>query len=187
MPTLNSYDDTAMRAALRQYLDIKKNVDPDKEVRRRAKNVGMKLIKIFKGNAPTAAQIKADAQKIGFALKTRPGILKKHGSRAKQVKAEIAARIAARTYTATGWFPAVEALGGSPKAAARVKGPHRGSIAQKRGSASVQVTLTNSQPGAEQTASKNGNAMQQALDLEAEDMMKYVMRKQDEEARKAGL
>jgi Lon protease-like protein len=187
MASNTKYDDTAMRAALRQYLDLKKNVEPDKEVRRRAKNVGMKLIRIYKDNAPTVAEIKDLAVKLGYRIKTRPGIVKKKGSRAKQVAAEIKARIAARTFSATGWFPAVEALGGSPKIAQRIKGPKRGSIAQKRGLASVQVTLVNDQPGAEQTASKKGNAMQQALDAETADMLKYIMRKQQEAAKKAGL
>lgn len=183
----NTYDDRALKSALGEYLDLKKNVDPDKEIRRRAKNVGMKLIRIFKGNAPTPAQIKQAAQSAGFALKTRPGIKKKGGHRAKQIEAEIRARVNARTFTATGWFPAVEALGGTPKAAQRVKGPKRGSIAQKQGKASVQVTLTNDQPGAEHTALKSGNTMQQALDMEAEDIMKYVMKKQAQAAQKAGL
>jgi hypothetical protein len=182
-----SYDDTELKKALGQYLDLKKNVDPDTEIKRRAKNVGMKLIKIFKGNAPTPAQIKADAVKIDYKLKTRDSIKKKGGSRAKQVKAELRARINARTFSATGWFPAVEALGGSPKIAQRVKGPKRGKIEQRRGLASVQVTLVNEQPGAEHTATKNGNAMQDALDMETADMLKYIERKQAEAAERVGL
>jgi len=187
MPAPFTYDDSAMRSALKQYLDLRKNVDPDTEVKRRAKNVGMKLITIYKGNAPTAAQIKADAAKIGFALKVRGGIQKKGGKRAKQIKAEIRARVNARMFTATGWFPAVEALGGSPKIPKRVNGPKRGKIEQNRGSASVQVTLINDQPGAEHTAEIKGNAMQQALDAETADMVDYINRKLAQAANDSGL
>jgi len=182
-----SYDDSALQASLRQYFDLKKNIDPDTEIRRRAKNVGMRLIRIYKQNAPTPTQIKADAARVDYKLKTRPAIKTKGGSRQKQVKAEIRARIQARTFTTTGWFPAVEALGGSPKVAKRVRGPKRGKIEQKRGAASVQVTLINEQPGAEQTANKSGNATQKALDDEAADIAKYCERKLAEAAQSAGL
>lgn len=187
MPKTSSYDDAALQTALRQYFDIKKNVDPDKEIRRRAKNVGMRLIRIFKARAPTPAQIQAEAAKIDFALKTRDSIKRKGGSRQKQVKAELRARIAARQFTATGWFPAVEALGGNPKAAKRIKGPKRGRLVEQKGSLSVSETLINEQPGAEHVATKNGHATQRALDEEAADMMEYVMRKQEQAARSAGL
>lgn len=183
----NSYDDTGLQSALKQYFDIKKNVDPDTEIRRRAKNVGMKLIRIFKGNAPTAAQITSAAKSVGYKLKTRESIKKKKGSRQGQVEAEIKARIKARTFTATGWFPAVEALGGSPRAAKSVKGPKRGKIEQRKGSASVQVTLINEQPGAEHAAGKKGNAMQTALDMEAADIAKHVERKLAQAAQQSGL
>jgi hypothetical protein len=187
MPDAFTYDDSGLQSAIKEYLEIKGNIDPDKEIRRRAKNVGMKLIRIFKSNAPTKEQIQTAAKSRGYKLKTRASIKKKGGSRESQVKAEIKARVNARTFTATGWFPAVEALGGSPKIAQRVKGPRRGKIEQKQARSSVQVTLVNDQPGAEHTATMKGNAMQQALDMEAEDIAKYVLRKQAQAARKAGL
>ena len=182
-----TYDDTELRASLRQYFDLKKIIEPDKEIRRRGKNIGMRLIREFKKAAPTKEEIQADAKRIDYRLKTRDSIKKKGGARQKQVKAELKARIAARTFSATGWFPAVEALGGSPKIAQRVKGPHRGKLEQRRGAASVQVTLTNDQPGAEQTATRKGNIMQKAVDDEVADMVKYIERKQAEAAQKAGL
>jgi hypothetical protein len=181
------YDDSGLQSALRQYFDLKKNVDPNKEIRRRAKNIGMKLIGIYKKNAPTAAQIMAELKKHGYALKVRPKIDMKGGPRGKKLKAEIKARVNARMFSSTGWFPAVEALGGSPRIPKRVTGPKRGKIEQRRGLASVQVTLINEQPGAEHTAEKNGNAMQTAIDREVEDMVGKIKEWQEKAAQSAGL
>ena len=103
------------------------------------------------------------------------------------IEAEIRARQAARSFTATGWFPAVESLGGSPTISRRVTGPKRGRLVEKGGSSSMSETLINEQPGAEQTANRAGSALQEALNQERDDLLKYVNRKLDEKARSAGL
>lgn len=188
----STYDDSGLQAALKEYLDIKKNVDPATEVKRRAKNVCLRLVRAFKQAAPTPDDIKA----VGFRVKVRPRIAaftrSRRGKtsiipRGQQVKKEIAARVAARTLTAAGWFPAAVALGANPKLGKRVRGQRLGSVDMKLGGTEPNVTMTNAQPGAAHTDDRGGNAMQKALDAETADMVKYIDRKHDKAARKAGL
>ena len=179
----NTYDDSGLQTALREYFDIKKNLDPAKEIKRRAKNVGLKLVKYYKDAAPTKEEI----MRVGYKARVRPRIKAKGMTRAKQVKMELAARSRARTLTAAGWFPAVIALGGTPRLNKTVRGSHLGSVKQELGGKSPSVTLTNAQPGAEHTDDKANGAIQRALDAEVADITKYLDRKQEEAARKAGL
>ena len=181
------YDDSGFNAALKKYLALRPNVEPQKELRRRAKNIGMRLIRIYKQNAPSVADIKKAAQNAGWKIKTRPAIKKRKGKRADQVKAEINARIKARTFTATGWFPAVEALGGSPRSKKGVRGPKRGRLVEKTGGSDMSETLVNLQPGAEHTGDKAGTAIQRAIEQERDDMLKYISRKLEQAAKKANL
>lgn len=195
------YDDSGLTQALRIYFDIRKNIDPKKELRRRAKNIGMRLIRVTKEATPSKAEIVTDAttaggKKVlkstttGFRVRVRPSIMKRNVLWAKKVQMELRARVRSRTFTATGWFPAVERLGGTPRRKRGVRGPKRGRLVEKFGALEMSETLINDQPGAAQTmdrAEARGHSMTKVLEDERDDILKYVQRKQAEAARRAGL
>lgn len=204
----NSWDDTQFRYALKAYLDIRKNVDPKKELKRRAKNVGMRLIKIYKEKGVVLSEITAKVKSLGFRVKIRPKLrqlfqiskLQRKLARLQGVKGtramtmqqligkETRARRSAKGFTTTGWFPAVEKLGGNPKRQVRAgTGPRRGKLIEKLSGNNISEALVNQQPGAGTVMDKTAAPVQQVLDDEAKDMMDYVIRKQQEAAKKAGL
>jgi hypothetical protein len=183
-----TYDDSGLSEAFRMYFDLKKNIDIKKEVRRRAGNVALRLVGIYKKNAPSKGDITTKVDSLGYRVKVRPKIRKLAGkTQWKKIQLELAARQRARTFTCTGWFPAAEKLGKSPRKNRGVTGPIRGRHQEKASLLSVTETLINDQPGAAHMMDRSGNALQMALDKERDDMLKYIMRKQDEAARKAGL
>lgn len=194
-----TFDDSGWKEAFRQYLDIKKNVDPGKELRRRAKNVAIRLIKSFGDNAPSREEIARAVRTLGWHVKIRPKIKEKTkamaikgkgrgGRRRAQIAMELRARQNARTFTATGWFPALEKLGGNPRRKKAVRGPERGRLDEKLTGLKIYELMTNAQPGAAQVVDRaTGNILQAALDSERDDMIAYIERKLEEAARKAGL
>lgn len=178
--------------ALKEYLNLKKNVDPKKELRRRAKNIGMRLIKLYKDKGVVLSDI--SEFHIGDTIKIRPKIWAKAKKNPKKwtykrmVRAELNARRSAKGFTSTGWFPSVTKLGGSPKRQLRAGGgPHRGSLEERLCGNDISETLVNSQPGAGHVHDKNKGDFQNALNQETEDIVKYVAKKQNEAARKVGL
>ena len=190
------YDDKAFTSALKQYLDIKTNLDPAQEVRRRAKNIGMRLIRLYGQSAPTVADITAKIRSLNGRVKVRPKIKAMTGkkgkalSRKRQINIELKARIQARKLSATGWFPAVTILGGNPKSKLPGKRPHgqaRGRLKEALGGFNPTETLYNDQEGAAQTDARGGGAVEKALTEETADIVKYVDRKNLEAAQKAGL
>lgn len=206
MPVIEAtWDDTGFKKALEQYLDLRKNVDPQKELKRRAKNVGIKLIKLYKDKGVNLGDISKFA--IGDNIRIRPKIRAKFYGKFKKIKrgknkgqagamftyeemigAELRARRSAKGFTSTGWFPAVKKLGGSPQRKARAgTGPQRGKLEEKLTGSNISETLINQQPGAVVVLQKNKGLAQQALDTETADMVKYIARKQNEAARRAGL
>jgi len=195
-----TWDDRGVKSALRQYLDLRKNVDPKRELRRRAKNVGMRLIAIFKKEGVNLKDIDSKVKSLGKRVRIRPKIRAKSGTMKKgkkgakmwtypqMIAAELRARKSAKGFTATGWFPATEKLGGNPRRVIRNGGgPRRGSLVEKMGFTEKSETLVNSQPGAAHVAGKTKSPMQKALDAETADMANYIVRKQNEAARRNGL
>ena len=195
----NTYDDSGLQAALREYLDIRKNIKPAELITKKALSVvigGSKtgggklegLIQLYMKAAPSREEI----MRVGFKAKVRPrikGYTGKSGkglTRAQMVKKELAARAKARMLTATGWFASSLALGGKSKPI-KARGERLGSIQKNLSGLSPSITMINGMPGAEQTDDRAGGAMQKALDAVTEDMQVYIERKHDEAARKAGL
>lgn len=192
MPSSATWDDAGFKKALGQYLDLKKNVDPPKELRRRAKNVGIRLIKLYKDKGVKLEDITQFA--IGDNIRIRPKIRAQakadpgNWPYKKMVRRELNARRSAKGFTSTGWFPAVKKLGGSPQRKARSgTGPQRGKLDEKLTGFNISETLINQQPGAAHVMQKNKALAQQALDAETADMVKYIAKKENEAARKAGL
>jgi len=190
--TGTTWDDRNLKAALKRYLDLRKNVDPKTELRRRAKNVGMKLISVFKKKGVDTSEITRKVRSLGDRVKVRPKIQAKGRTNGwtwkRMIQAEANARRSAKGFTATGWFPAVEKLGGNPKRQIRSGGgPRRGKLIEKMGSTQKSETLVNDQGGAAHTASKLKSDMQSALDKETADMVKYIDRKMAQVAKRNGL
>jgi hypothetical protein len=188
-----TWDDRAFKRALRAYLDLRGNVNPKQELRRRAKNVGLKLVKIYKKESANPQKIASKIQSLGKRVKIRPKIRAKAKiapqvwTHKKMIAAELRARKAATGFTATGWFPAVEQLGGSPRDKPNRKGPRRGKLIEKLTGNNQSETLVNSQPGASTVSLKAGDAEQKALDQETADMVAYIVRRQQQAARRNGL
>lgn len=180
------YNQREMNRALEAYFDIKKNLDVKKEIRRRAKNVAMRLIRLYKKEAPDASEIRQKVESLGNRVLIRGRIRKMSLSLEKKIKAEVQARINARMFTATGWFPSAEALGAQPRTAKKMQGPRRGKIKQQFGGNKALVTMTNQQPATE-IVDKKGDLLRKAMQGEVEDILKYVQRKMDQAARKNGL
>jgi len=184
------WDDRDFQRGLKRYLDLKKNVEPKKELRRRAKNVGLRLVKIYKQKGVVLANITAKVNSLGVRVKIRPKILAKRGvrwTRQRMIQAELRARRSAKGFTATGWFPSVIALGGNPRDTERRTGPRRGKLEERLGGNNMSETLVNSQPGAAFTQNKVQTDEQRALDLETADMVAYICKKENEVARRNGL
>lgn len=197
-----TWDDKNFQFALKEYCNLKKNVEPKKELRRRAKNIGMRLIKIYKEKGVSLDAITQKVKSLGVRVKIRPKIRAKtfaaklskkgkllHTPHQEMIAAELRARRSAKGFTATGWFPAVKALGGNPRRTERPgTGPQRGTLIEELGSdTEISETLVNQQPGAELVMDKNDTDIQKALDDETLDMVTYIIKKQDEVARKNGL
>lgn len=185
------WDDRDFSKALKAYCDLKKNCEPKKELRRRAKNVGMRLAKIYKTKGVSLDAITAKVKSLGNRVKVRPKIRAK--GRAKRltykqiIASELRARRSAKGFTATGWFPAIEKLGGTPRDTAKRTGPRRGTLVERLGMFEMSETLSNDQPGASHVQGKAKSLEQQALDAETADMAKYIVRKLDQAARRNGL
>ena len=188
-----TYDDRAFKKALKNYLDLRKNVDPKKELKRRAKNVGMRLVKIYKDKGVSLQEISAKVASLGDRLKVRPKIRAKgrlnprKWTHRRMVAAELRARKSAKGFTATGWFPSVERLGGTPRDNVKRTGPRRGKLIEKLTGFDISETLINQQPGAAHVMEKNTTPIQAALDAETADIVKYTDRKLREAAKRNGL
>lgn len=196
-----SWDDKNFKKALRLYLDLKKNVDPVKELKRRAKNIDIKLIKLYKDKGTSLAQITQEVRALGPRVKIRPKIRAKIfndkkgkknkvlvSSHQRMINAELNARRSAKGFTATGWFPSLKKLGGAPNRKVRDgTGPERGTIVEKLTGTNISETLINQQPGASVVMKKEQSGCQKVVDAETADLTKYNIRKLNEAARKAGL
>lgn len=185
-------DDRDFQKSLKQYLDLRKNVDPKKELRRRAKNVGMRLVRIYKDKGVVLQDITAKVRSLGNRVRIRPKIRAKgklqKWTYKKWIAAELRARRSAKGFTATGWFPSVESLGGNPKRQQRSGGgPRRGKLIERMGLFERSETLVNQQSGAAHVQDKTTNLEQQALDQETADMVKYILRKQAQAAKRNGF
>lgn len=183
--------DAGFQKGLREYLNLRKNIDPKRELRRRAKNIGMRLVKLYKEKGVTLSMITAKVRSLGYKVKIRSKIMAKRGAKwtqKRKITAELNARRSAKGFSSTGWFPSVERLGGSPKRPIRPGGgPRRGKLIEKLGGNNISETLVNQQPGAAVVQNKNRALEQQAMDAETEDLVKYIVRKQNEVARRVGL
>lgn len=187
-----TWEDRAFMKALRQCAGLRKNIDLKKELRRRAKNVGMRLVKIYKDKGVALDTITQKVKSLGVRVRIRPKIRAKgklhRWTYAKMIMAEARARKSAKGFASTGWFPSVEKLGGTPRRPQRPGGgPRRGKLIEKLGFGEMSETLVNQQPGAARTHDKNKQAEQQALDAETADLVKYIARKLDDTARRNGL
>lgn len=193
-PISFTWDDRGFKAALKDYLNHRKNLDPKKELRRRAKNVGMRLVKIYKDKGVNLEDITLMVQALGDRVRIRPKIRAKTGKRGgklthkQMIAAELRARRSAKGFSATGWFPAIEKLGGSPKRPQRSgTGPKRGKLEENLSGSNISETLVNQQPGAAVVHDKTQTDFQEALDKETADMTVYNDRKLKEAARRNGL
>lgn len=189
-----TYDDRAFKKALKSYLDLKKNVDPKKELKRRAKNVGMRLIKLYKEHGVNLQAITTKVKSLGDRVKIRPKIRAKarldpsKWTYKRMIAAELRARRSAKGFTSTGWFPPVEKLGGNPKREVRAGGgPRRGKLVEKLSGFDISETLVNQQPGAAYVLEKNAALAQAALDAETADMVVYMDRQLKKAAKSNGL
>lgn len=182
-----AYDDSGWTKAFAQYLDLRKTIDPKKEIRRRAKNIAMRLIRIYAKNAPSKGDISGKVKALKYNVRIRKSVRAKTKNWEQRIKLETALRLRARTFTATGWFPAVEQLGGNPRGVNGNRGPKRGRLIERLGVTDFSETMINDQPGAAHMVDRSGGAVQQAIEQERDDMLKYVMRKQAQVAKKAGL
>lgn len=191
-----TFTDKAFQKGLKEYLNLRKNVDPPKELKRRAKNIGLRLIKIYKDKGVSLDDITLMVQALGNRTKIREKIRKKLHKSGNQVKlthkqmiaAELRARRSAKGFTATGWFPSVRKLGGRPSRQERAgTGPQRGKLIEKLSGSNISETLVNSQPGAVVVLDKSKRDCQSAMDAETADLTKYIVRKQNEVAKKVGL
>lgn len=182
-------DDREFQKSLRAYLDLRKTVDPKAELRRRAKNVGMRLVRIYKTKGVVLNEITAKVKSLGNRVKIRPKIRAKKGKTFQQmIRMELNARRSAKGFTATGWFPSVEKLGGNPKREQRPGGgPRRGKLIERLGLFETSETLVNQQPGAAHVQGKTTSLEQQALNQETADMVKYIIRKQAQAAKRNGF
>jgi len=198
MKVQTEWDDTAFRAALKDYMNLRKNVDPAKEIKRRGKNIGMRLITVYKEKGVVLNDISAKVKSLGKHVKIRPKIRQKarrwtHTSKGQRwtykrmIAAEVRARKSAKNFTATGWFPSVEKLGGSPRDKQHRTGPKRGKLIEKLTGSNVSETLVNQQPGSVVVANKATGLVQKALDAETADMVKYIVRKQNQAKQRNGL
>lgn len=200
MSTPFQWDDRQFMKAIKAYCDLKKNVDPKTELRRRGKNVGMRLIGIYKKEGVERSTIISKVADLGERVKLRPKIrarwkTKRKGKKGniwtygQMIAAELRARLSAVGFTSTGWFPSTEKLGGNPRRIQRPGGgPRRGKLIEKLGFfGEMSETLVNEQPGAAHTQNKNKSLEQQALDAEVADMVKHIVKKQNEAARRNGL
>lgn len=179
------YDDSGFRVALRDYLNWKKNIDPDNELKRRAKNIGMKLIRIYVKTGAQKKQIIAQVRKLGYRVKTRKRIKLLKLPRKEQIALEIKARANASGFTATGWFPAVFKLGGNPKQ--KSTGKLRGTLNSSLGGVDPWVELVNQQAAAGLVAERDGGAIQKALDEERDDILIKVIQYQERAAARNGF
>lgn len=190
-PTVE-YDDSNFKAAFHDYCDLKKNVDPATELKRRAVNVGYKLVKIFVATGAQKEQIVQQLKSLGFRVRIRSKLALKGRmggiSRKRLIALETKARANAAGFTATGWFTAIKRLGGDPKRAMKrnIGGPERGDLKKSMGLSSW-IELINMQPAAALVGDRDGGATQKALDDERDDMLVYVFRKLDQTARRNGL
>lgn len=188
-----TFTDRNFQKALKEYLNLRKNVDPPKELKRRAKNIGLRLIKIYKDKGVDVETISAKVNSLGNRVRVRQKIRRKlrKGNRLthkQMIAAELRARRSAKGFTATGWFPSVRKLGGRPSRQERTgTGPQRGKLIEKLSGSDISETLVNSQPGAVVVLDKSKNGCQKALVDETADLTKYIVRKQNEVARKQGL
>jgi hypothetical protein len=194
------YDDMEFKATLKQYLDIRANVDPDKELKKRAINIGYKLIRIYMENGATKESITSTVKNLGFRVKIRDKIRQmtktnKKGitrglTRAQMIRRELKSRLQSIGLNASGWFPALIRLGANAyggKLKRKPRGKVLGDLKFSRGGWSPYVELINQQSAAEFVADKAGNAIQLALELESEDMMKKIIQTQEKAAARAGL
>lgn len=194
MSSPTSYDDKGFKKALREYLNLRKNVDPKTELKRRAKNVGMRLIKLYKDKGVDLQTITSKVKSLGDHVRIRPKIRAKARLNPgdwpykRMIAAELRARKSAKGFTSTGWFPPVEKLGGNPKREIRAGGgPRRGKLVEKLTGSDISETLINQQPGAAHIMEKNASLAQAALDAETADMVVYSDRKLRDAAKRNGL
>lgn len=189
MASGTSWDDRGFQQALKQYLDFKKNVQPQQELRRRAKNIGLRLIKIYKEKGAKISDI--SASQLPKIIKIRPKIRAKAKANKlsyTQMRAsEIRARRSAIGFTATGWFPPVKKLGGQPRDKGTRTGPQRGKLVEQLAGNNISETLINQQPAAALIMQRAPDLCQKVLDNETADMVKYIVRKMNDAAKKAGL
>lgn len=185
--------DDQLTPALKEYLSLK-DVNPAQEVKRRAKNIGMRLIRIYADAAPSVSDIIAKYDSLDYRIKVRPSIANKIGKKGKklarkmQLQKELRARINARTFTATGWFGPVERLGGNPKKKNKsVRGIAPGFLIENLAGSNPSEELVNLYDGAAQTDARAGGAVKKACDEETDDIKVYIEKKKDDTARKAGL
>lgn len=181
-------DDREFQKAFKRSLDFKKNVDPVKELRRRAKNIGMRLVRIYKEKGVNLQDITAKVRSLGERVKIRDKIRAKRITYKQMITMELKARRSAKGFTSTGWFPSVEKLGGNPRRIQRPGGgPRRGKLIEKLGFYEKSETLVNQQPGAGHVQDKTTAFEQQAMDEETADMVEFILRKQDEAFRRNGF
>lgn len=190
-----SYElDDQLTPALKQYLDIKKNLDPAQEVRRRAKNIGMRLIRMYSKVAPSVSDIISKFDSLHYRIKVRASIASKTGKKGRklarkiQLMKELRARINARMFTATGWFGPVERLGGKPrKENKKIRGIAPGFLLENLSGMNPSEELVNLYSGAAQDDARAGGGVKKACDEEADDIKVYLDKKNEEAAQKAGL
>lgn len=190
---MNFEIDDRLSPAINEYCALR-DIDPPQEVKRRAKNVGIKLIGLYGDASPPIANIISAVDALDWRVKTRksarigPG--GKRLSRRAQIKKELRLRIASRKFSATGWFTPVTKLGGNPRGALKGKKPvgqGKGELIEQLYGNNPSEELVNLYLGAAQTDALAGGAVKKACDAEADDIKVYLEAKKEKAAQKAGL
>lgn len=163
------------------YMDWNE-MDLDKALQKRSIGVAVQAIRIYKENAPSPESItrKVRNLRLDYRVKLRPGVRVRAEDLDKKIDMELRLRISARYWTSMGWLIAGNSLGARGQALInRMKSNQGGPEA--KGSSSSHLTgwrqyieLNNDQPAADYMDRGYGGLVQQALDADADDMIKFM-------------
>ena len=185
--TINSAEAAHFQKTLDKYLAVNRRETP-LLLMEKAKRASILFYKGTKAASPSKEKIKQDVINQGWQVKRPKGLAypykkgEKRGSQGplnRMRRGAIARRQKAIGYVASGWLPAMKALGanGAAKDAANFRNP-KGSVSVVGvGTDRPGISITNSTPGCVAVEKKHG-VVRQGLVALAADMQTYIDRKQ---------
>lgn len=184
----------AFASTLAEYIRLRSTVDPADLIQRKAKSVAIELYRAAKAVAPTRAEITADVQTHGWAVKRPKGAWplkkgEKRGSRGPLRRMQTAAvkrRARAIGFAASGFIPALSGLGAKATARDASNFPNpQGSLTQAGlGTTRPTIVVTNGRPGIVRVQQKH-DITGTAFEAVTKDTQEYITRKTQETASKA--